>query len=358
MSAFLTYAKDKDGNLVHVDDVQLGLKCGCVCPNCGAQLCAKNGGQVKEHHFAHEHGVECNGAWESALHLLAKEVLSEARYIMLPDMRSGRYPSGKTPIRDVKIEQSHPEFGFRSDAEATLPNGEKLFIEFYNTHKVSGKKRETIVERDLKCIEINVKYERLDKKSLGRFLLEEPQDRWWVTRQYVQQQESHSSGYTRNPVFDKARDYLKKRFDESTLSIKLPFGYNQEKTFDLRAMGYDRCEPNGSIRGFKADLLFWRSTKETEEAKGYIAVSLRGRRRSIDSKIPRDIRIIDIIVPTMDEKLFDSYWSSSVINPRISETHNFNTGKIKSRASEVSNTVGGGPLYVTLPNGKVIKIRD
>ena len=41
MGAFLTYALDEDGALVHVDDVAKGAKCACRCPHCDAPLYAK-----------------------------------------------------------------------------------------------------------------------------------------------------------------------------------------------------------------------------------------------------------------------------------------------------------------------------
>lgn len=85
MSALLTYAHDKNKNLVYIEDAGYGSKCECFCPHCGAPLDAKNGGSIREHHFAHSHGHECKGAYETMLHLLAKEIILESGTIMLPD---------------------------------------------------------------------------------------------------------------------------------------------------------------------------------------------------------------------------------------------------------------------------------
>lgn len=74
----LSYALNSLGNIVYVDDVAKGLDCDCICPCCKEKLIAKNGGTKKIHHFAHASGVECDGAYESMLHLLAKERIRKA----------------------------------------------------------------------------------------------------------------------------------------------------------------------------------------------------------------------------------------------------------------------------------------
>lgn len=73
----LTYAL-KNGTSVFVDDVPKGLECGCICPCCYEPLVAKNAGAKRIHHFAHASGVECEGAYESMLHLLAKDKICKA----------------------------------------------------------------------------------------------------------------------------------------------------------------------------------------------------------------------------------------------------------------------------------------
>lgn len=44
-----------DGELVSIHEVKNGLKCGCVCPACGATLVAKKGSR-RMHHFSHYQG--------------------------------------------------------------------------------------------------------------------------------------------------------------------------------------------------------------------------------------------------------------------------------------------------------------
>lgn len=74
----LKYAIDTTGKLIGVDDVPNGKKCGCFCPACKEPLMAKNQGNKRVHHFAHQSGTECAYAFESMLHLLAKEKIRDA----------------------------------------------------------------------------------------------------------------------------------------------------------------------------------------------------------------------------------------------------------------------------------------
>lgn len=76
---YLTYALSAEGKLVHIDRVANGKECGCFCTYCGEPLQAKQGAKRK-HHFSHLSGTECEAAYESMLHLLAKEKIQEAFY--------------------------------------------------------------------------------------------------------------------------------------------------------------------------------------------------------------------------------------------------------------------------------------
>lgn len=66
-----------DGRLHHIDSVANGLKCNCVCPECGTKLVANQGDRKKKaHHFSHYSATSCDG--ESILHLAAKQAIEDA----------------------------------------------------------------------------------------------------------------------------------------------------------------------------------------------------------------------------------------------------------------------------------------
>src|SRR5687767_12329643 len=79
----------REGRVVCVEAVLLGSECNCVCPNpaCGEKLIAKNrdfhGRKVRKH-FAHQSKTNCPGARESALHRLAKQIISEGKRVAAP----------------------------------------------------------------------------------------------------------------------------------------------------------------------------------------------------------------------------------------------------------------------------------
>ena len=290
MGAYLTYALDEGGSSVHVDAVPKGLKCGCHCPNCNGLLYAKNGGMVREHHFAHAKGHECEGAYESMLHILAKEILQESGSIMLPYNEGPYVLSGSVQIHDVEIEKWDEQYGIRPDAEAIMENGERLLIEFYVSHKVDGRKRKIIVDNHLKCLEIDINYQSLDKAGLKDFLINSTEDREWIIpKVHIPKNDDSWNSYGRNPKFDKIRNMLKEVFETKTLII-YPFW---NRGYDLKQIKYDVCEVNTKYRGIKADLLLYRSQ---EEDKGQICICIRGRCRNYNSKLPSGVRIIDIII--------------------------------------------------------------
>ncbi len=72
------------GRMMAPTEVSRGLACACVCPKCQAPLIARQG-ERSVHHFAHAAETpSCQGAVESALHKMAKQIVADARIIRLP----------------------------------------------------------------------------------------------------------------------------------------------------------------------------------------------------------------------------------------------------------------------------------
>lgn len=315
MSAFLTYALDANDELVHIDMVQNGGACQCRCPKCKSLLDAKNGGLIREHHFAHSHGHFCKGAYETALHLLAKQIILEQGGIMLPESDDNNKPHGFVKLENIKVEQWDDTYKIRPDVEGFMNDGRRIIIECLVTHKVNDKKQKIIIDNNLLCIEIDLRWFELNKSVLQKFLTQETEDRKWIEkREKTQSSDGEGSVSYRNPRFDIARDILKNTFDSQGLILHPRVG----SYYKLKDWGYDACDTDVNLRGFKTDLLLFRSHKEN---KGFISIIFRGRRRNSNSKIPRNLRIIDIIINQESEeeirKLFSKGIISSVMTDKV-----------------------------------------
>lgn len=84
LSSTMVFAHAEDRRIVHVDEVPNGGKCGCLCPACKSPLIAKNGGDERAHHFAHDGRVENQYCSETALHFAAKQIVSDNKKVRLP----------------------------------------------------------------------------------------------------------------------------------------------------------------------------------------------------------------------------------------------------------------------------------
>ena len=165
---YLTYALNATGQLLGIDDVPAGTKCGCFCPACKEPLIAKNRGLKRRHHFSHQSGTECNHALESMLHLLAKQKTREAFLTQTEFYVEFCYRSFCSTYRDCKFrndtecckiekkrfnlkqyydscEQEIPygNMNRRSDLKifsSTKPERKPIYLEFFVTHASDSEK--------------------------------------------------------------------------------------------------------------------------------------------------------------------------------------------------------------------------
>ena len=311
MSAILTIGINEKGEQIKIDDAVPGKNCNCFCPKCKKPLIAKNRVPKefakREHHFAHFKGISCETTDETLLHYWAKEVLSEIKALRLPEGNE-TIPAGLVHFQNVDTEKRDEIYGFRPDAVATLESGEKLLIEFLVSHKVTAKKRKIIAENNLNCIEIDLNYVELDKNAIKSFLLNDTDCKEWIGPAETKGEsgEGYPYHYKRNPLHFKAIDYIKELFDKKELKICL-----NGEIYNLHDLGYDICESSRKYKKFSSDLTLYRSQKRN---KGYISISVRGRRRNEGHYTPRDLRVIDLVlrdsfaynVLTESDTLFDN----------------------------------------------------
>lgn len=184
----------RDGRIISIEDLDVGTeygkRCKCICPRCKAPLVARIRGRVRMKHFAHDGYSDCVGGYESALHILVKEVIEEGSRIKLPPVYSSLTQSGFFVSNDAILYNSFlsdaivikPDVG-KTEVEKDLgkirpdviveSSGSKLFIEVLVTHAVDEEKRKLIQEYGTSCIEVDFSYYRdvkIDKNCIRNAL--------------------------------------------------------------------------------------------------------------------------------------------------------------------------------------------
>lgn len=178
--AYLKYALNKNGDLVHIDDVPNGNECGCFCPHCKSELCAKNGGnnERRVHHFAHLSGADCVGAIESALHKMAKDIMMETLCIQLPDRLDGKHGE-QLKLDRLEVEFYDKKTRLRPDCVGYYGN-KVIWIEFKRTHAVDKKKKGKIISAKIDCVEIDINACELEPNAVRKFITTETRHRIWI----------------------------------------------------------------------------------------------------------------------------------------------------------------------------------
>jgi hypothetical protein len=165
----LPFGLNENKVLVHVTEVEKGKNCNCVCPDCRSPLVASKG-NINQHHFKHAVNNNCEGGFESAIHLAAKQVIkvkkqiTVSKYVSIAsaiDSEGVEHTNKKTIIEDktiIRFDSVQEEVelhGMRTDILAKKGNT-PLIIEIFYRHKVEDQKRKKIADANISAIEINL----------------------------------------------------------------------------------------------------------------------------------------------------------------------------------------------------------
>lgn len=145
------------GKLVHIDNAEKGLACGCLCPHCAGRLIAKKG-ECRTKHFAHYKVADCNHGTETALHLMAKSIVAQTRKIFVPYTPKTEYDfscNGKVLVFDRAVLEQQLSNSIRADV--VLYSGDKLLnVEIKVTHKIDTNKAIELFNLGVPTIEIDL----------------------------------------------------------------------------------------------------------------------------------------------------------------------------------------------------------
>ncbi|WP_157716189.1 hypothetical protein [Roseivirga echinicomitans] len=160
MSATITWAI-KDRNYVHVSTFEpnVGLNCGCVCPECkehlGSRIYSKNSNRESCYFHKNEESTCTGGQGESELHLLAKKIFEKNNWLMTPPFET----TGKLKFDYKKVEFENIIGNIRPDIILTSETGNQLLVEIGVTSFIKGnhKKISEIERLRIPTVEIDLK---------------------------------------------------------------------------------------------------------------------------------------------------------------------------------------------------------
>lgn len=179
----------RNSKIIHVNDVESGLKCNCYCPACGGRFVAYKG-KILRPHFKHQTETNCKYSFETALHYLAKEIILEKSYLDLPFCNweipyvpatwFGKMSANEPMLNEIihfrtihfdMVEVEKWEGNFKPDLKCHV--GEKqLLIEITVTHGIDQDKLAKIKNNNIPLLEINLSLlqHEINKKTLRRTL--------------------------------------------------------------------------------------------------------------------------------------------------------------------------------------------
>lgn len=181
-----------NNELVHVDSVPKGLACNCVCPSCKRTLVARKGDKTT-HHFAHYNNNQCDTAYETTLHILAKEILKESKKIQIPPVYIGLNNIMVSDEYNVDIDKVELEKRINDIIPDIViyARNNILLLEVYVTHKLNTEKIAKIKEYKYSTIQIDLSHldRHISKEELTKILIDSSKYKSWIYNKYQEYKE-------------------------------------------------------------------------------------------------------------------------------------------------------------------------
>lgn len=260
MKHYILQAVNAEEKSVYIDDVPNGKKCGCFCAECHSELIAKQG-NVKAHHFAHASGNDSIKCSQTALHLLAKEIIADEK-------RIPAFVDGNIAFVAVdSVEQEKNLGDIKPDLYAEY-DGKPVAIEIFVFHAVDDEKFAKIQNHRLTTFEINlselafetreeVKQAIYDVKNVRPIYDEQFTEKALVDKKHFIDTNGtiktvHNGIISKCPMHIEARREAWKikavlSSVDSNLCTKCPFGYKMADENAVHCIGHLNIELSKSI---------------------------------------------------------------------------------------------------------------
>lgn len=136
---------------IHVDTIiptDKDLRSQCYCLQCDEKLEAvlEFKDPTRTPFFRHSKNLSCEGAPETALHELGKQILVENNRINIKNYGIISYSN---PVAEKRFEKIRPDV-------SAMFKGEPIHFEIYVTHAVDAGKAKFLTENKIKSVEINL----------------------------------------------------------------------------------------------------------------------------------------------------------------------------------------------------------
>lgn len=160
MSIMLSWGV-RDGQMLHISEVESGKRCQCACPSCGDALIARKGTKT-QWHFSHGANADCSG--ESNLHIVSKYLvrdlaINQHSLYLPPNTRDRFYIEGVEGITlemNVADNEVALEGGIRPDVLVKDENGHLVAVEIMVTNKKDATAAAKYAAIDMDCVEIDL----------------------------------------------------------------------------------------------------------------------------------------------------------------------------------------------------------
>lgn len=186
----IPFALDEKGRVVDIQDVPPSIEGTFRCAEC-KQLVTRKQGDVRVWHFAHNAETACTKAFETALHLLAKQILVESHTLRVPALvcQLHERPSHEditlcvehTLRWDATGELEVWVDGIRPDFRGVC-QGKTIFVEVTVTHKPDAPKLEALKRLQTATLEIDLSAVPRDVTApeVRRLVLDATGGKHWV----------------------------------------------------------------------------------------------------------------------------------------------------------------------------------
>lgn len=188
----------REGKIIHISDVEQGLKCNCVCPACGATLIAHKGTKIM-HHFKHYNAEECQIGYQTSLHLLAKEIISKTKKITIPELTL-KFDSCKKPIqisstKEISIDSVELEKKIGDVIPDIILHSKNkiLLVEIFVTHRIGDEKLFKLQKQGVSVIEIDLSKinKMITEDGLKKYLLHDCSEKQWKYNKVLEYWQNH-----------------------------------------------------------------------------------------------------------------------------------------------------------------------